>query len=251
MFFSYTDFGETLTLFSLQHVLSILVFAVLPVILLFIFKKSLLKSKVEPAIRITLGVFGLLLEFGLYAWYIFSGGITDWRQVAPTTLCGLSIYLSSYAMITLSKRISPVVYFYSFGAMLSFIVADTSFGFNRFRFYTYFIIHGLIIVEAIYLRVIHRVKADKKAFYSACLLLLPFLAGSVLMNQIFDMNFFYMKYPILEGFPVFQQLYDLNWIYYSIAVFISYYIFMLIMYGIAKLATQVNPGVTSGTVLAD
>lgn len=236
MFFSYTDFGETLTLFSLQHILSILIFAVIPVILLLIFKKYLIKSKAEPLIRISLGVFGLLLEFGLYAWYIFSGGITDWRQVVPTTLCGLSIYLSSYAMITLSKRISPVVYFYSFGAMLSFIIADTSFGYTRFRYYTYFIIHGLIILEAIYLRVIHHVKADKKAFYSACLLLLPFLVGSVVMNQIFDMNFFYMKFPIIEDFPVFQQLYDLNWIYYSIAVFISYYILMLMMF--------------SGTVLA-
>lgn len=236
MFFSYTDFGETLTLFSLQHILSVLIFAVLPVIILLMFRKIILKSKAEPAIRISLGVFGLLLEFGLYAWYIFSGGITDWRIVAPTTLCGLSIYLSSYAMITLDKRISAVVYFYSFGAVLSFIVADTSFGYNRFRFYTYFIIHGLIIVEAIYLRVIHRVKADKKTFYSACLFLLPFLAGSILFNQIFDMNLFYMKFPIFEDFPVFQQLYDLNWIYYSIAVFFTYYILMLIMYGIAKLA---------------
>ena len=236
MFFSFSDFGTKLELFSIQHALSVLVFAVIPVVLLFLFKNTLRKSRAEPAIRISLGVFGLLLEFGLYAWIIFSGGKTDWRDIVPTTLCGLSIYLSSYAMITLSKRISPIVYFYSFGAVLSFIMADTSFGYDRFRYYTYFIIHGLIILEAIYLRVINRVKADKKAFYHACLLLVPFLAGSVIMNQIFDMNFFYMKFPIIEDFPVYQQLYDLNWIYFSAAVSVTYYIFMTIMYGISKIA---------------
>lgn len=139
-------------------------------------------------------------------------------------------------MITLSKRISPIVYFYSFGAVLSFIVADTSFGFDRFRYYTYFIIHGLIILEAIYLRVINRVKAERKAFFRASIFLVPFLVGSVVLNQIFDMNFFYMQFPILEDFPVFQQLYDLGWIYYAAAVAVAYYIFMTIMYGISKLA---------------
>ena len=163
-------------------------------------------------------------------------GVTDWRDIVPTTLCGLSIYLSSYAMITLSKRISPIVYFYSFGAVLSFIVADTSFGFDRFRYYTYFIIHGLIILEAIYLRVINRVKTDRKAFFRACVFLVPFIIGSIVLNQIFDMNFFYLQFPILEGFPGFQQLYDLSWMYYSAAVFVTYYIFMTIMYGLSKIA---------------
>jgi hypothetical integral membrane protein (TIGR02206 family) len=242
MFFSYTDFGTTLESFSLQHGLSVLIFAVLPVILLLLFKNTLRRSKTEPAIRITLGVFGLLLEFGLYAWILFSGGVTDWRDIVPTTLCGLSIYLSSYSMITLSKRITPMVYFYSFGAVLSFIVADTSFGFDRFRYYTYFIIHGLIILEAIYLRVINRVKTDRKAFYRACIFLVPFLAGSVVLNQIFDMNFFYMQYPIFEDFPVFQQLYDLHWAYYAAAVAVTYYIFMTLMYGISKWAKMNRDG---------
>ncbi len=195
--------------------------------------------KKEPFIRIGIGIFGMLLEFGLYAWHIFSGGQTDWRQIIATTLCGLSIYLSSYAMITLSKRISPVVYFYSFGAVFSFLLADSSFGYDRFRYYTFFIIHGLILFEAIYLRVVHGVRADKKAFFRACLILAPILVASVILNEIFDMNFFYMNFPPFEDFPVFQQLFDLNKYYYTTAVAVSYYILMSVMYGIAK-ATKID-----------
>jgi len=235
MFFSYTDFGETFFLFSLQHALSVLIFAILPCILLLLLKNRLKTWKKEPVFRIGLGIFGLLLEFGLYAWHIFSGGETDWREIIATTLCGLSIYLSSYAMITLSRRISPVVYFYSFGAVFSFLLADNSFGYNRFRYYTFFIIHGLILFEAVYLRVIHRVKADRKAFIRACLILVPILVASMILNPVFEMNFFYMQFPPFENFPVYQQLYDMNGYFYSAAVFASYYILMAAMYGIARI----------------
>jgi len=236
MFFSYHDFGTTFHLFSMQHALSVLIFAILPCGLLLLFKNRLRASKKEPAFRISIGIIGMTLEFGLYAWHIFSGRQTDWRLIIPTTLCGLSIYLSSYAMITLSKRISPVVYFYSYGAAFSFLLADSSFGYDRFRYYTFFVIHGLILFEALYLRVIHRVKADRTAFLRACAILAPILIVSVIMNHLFDMNFFYMSFPPFEDFPVYQQLYDMNRYYYSAAVFASYYILMSAMVGMAKMA---------------
>ncbi|MDD4103006.1 MAG: TIGR02206 family membrane protein [Kiritimatiellae bacterium] len=238
MFFSYTDYGETLQMFSLQHLLSVLIYAVLPCALLFVFARRLREWKGEPYLRVGIGVFGLLLEFGLYAWHIFSGGQRDWRNIVPTTLCGLSIYLGSYAMITLGKRVKPLVFFYSFGAYFSFLITDTPFGYDRFRYYTYFVIHGLIIFEAFYLLLVNRVQVDKKSFQKACIVLLPILAASFVLNQIFDMNFFYIHYPPFEDFPVYQQLFDWNRYAYTVTASLTYYILMSVVYGLGRIGMR-------------
>jgi len=236
MFFSFTDFGVKLELFTFQHFIAIIVFALIPCFLLYYFRSAIKNYKHEKFIRISIGVYGLIWEFSLYAWYIFSGGKTDWREVVPTTLCGLTIFISSYSMITLSKRISPIVYFFSFGAVLSFIAADINYGFDRYRFYAFFVIHGLIIFEAVYLRVIHRIKADKKAFIGSSLFLIPFLVVSIIVNPMLDMNLFYLNFPFIADAPVYTQIYNFNNYLFTLAVVITYYFFLLLMYGIAKKA---------------
>ena len=236
MFFSYSDFGYELHLYSLQHLVATVVFLFLPVALLLIFKHRIMSSKNENYIRIWIGASGLALEFMQYGWYIFSGKITDWRYVIATTLCGLAVYLGSIAMITLNRKISPILYYLAYGAIFSFLFADISHGFNRFRFYGFFILHGLIIFNTVYLRVIHHFKYDRQAFIRTCKIMLPVLILSVVLNHLFDMNFFYMNYPLFEDFPVYTLLYETNRYLFSLAVFASYYILMYVMYQLARLA---------------
>lgn len=71
MFFSYSDFGYELHLYSLQHLIATVVFLFLPVALLVIFKHRIMSSKNEKYIRILIGASGLALEFIQYGWYIF------------------------------------------------------------------------------------------------------------------------------------------------------------------------------------
>lgn len=236
MFFSYTDYGETLELFTLQHFLAGLIFAFLPCLLIIFFKDKIKNSKYEKTLRYAISYITLLFELLLYLWYIISGGIRDWRMVVPSTLCGLTLFLACYSMFTLSKKISPVIYYYSYGAAVSFIASDISYGYNRFRFYTFFIIHGLILVMAVYLRVINGVKSDKKAYIRSMLILLPILIISVLLNQIFDMNFFYMEMPIFDNAPIYTDLFLINKYFYSLAVLVTYFILNSMMFAIAKVS---------------
>ena len=236
MFFSYLNYGYEFHLFSLQHLIATIVFLLIPVTLLLIFKEKIRNFKHESILRMSFGVFGLLLEFIQYGWYVFSGRVTDWRLVIATTLCGLAVYLGSIAMITLNKKISPVLYYLSYGAVFSFLFADISHGFDRFRFYGFFVLHGLIIFNTVYLRVIHGFKYDKQAFVRTCKIMLPVLIASIILNHIFDMNFFYMSYPLFEDFPVYTFLYETNRYLFSLSVFVSYYILMSVMYLLAKIA---------------
>lgn len=237
-FFRYKDLGKEFHLWSIDHLLATLIFAVVPIVLVLIFKDRLRNLKHEARISVFLGVLGLLIEFIQYYWH-YHGGQTDWRQIYPTTLCGLTLYISSIAMITRNVRLAKIAYFYSFGAFFSFLFADISHGYDRFRFYAYFIIHGLILLNAFYMVSVHRVRADKEGLRSACLLLVPVLALSFFLNFFFSdsaypLNFFYVSHPPFE-FPVFSPMYEYNHYLFSAAVCISYFLLVLIMYGLAKI----------------
>ena len=228
MFFSYDDVGSAFELFTLPHVLAILGFAILPVFLLIRSKDRIRASKHERTIRISLAMAGMLCEWSLYAWYLLNG-VTDWRIILPSTLCPLTLYLSAYCMVTLDRKFSSIVYFYSYGAFFSFLLADVVHGFDRFRFYLFFLVHASIFVNVVYLRVVNKVVSDKQAKRKAQRFLFPFILGSIVLNELTGQNFFYLKWPPFKDFPVFQQVYDVHWIAYALLCIVCYYLLIEIM----------------------
>jgi uncharacterized membrane protein YwaF len=142
-------------------------------------------------------------------------------------------------MISRNETLSKIAYFYSYGAFFSFLFADISHGYDRFRFYAFFVIHGLILCNAAYMIAVRQVRADKKGLLAASLLLVPVLAASFVLNSIFSdaslaMNFFYVSYPPFE-FPVFSPIYESSPLVFSAVVCICYFLLNPIMYGIAKI----------------
>ncbi len=243
-FFHYEDFGHTFYEFSLQHLLATIIFAVFPILAVILFRKKLEGSTADKYIAVFAGVLGMAFEFTQYYWH-YHGGQTDWRHIYPTTLCGLTIYLSSIAMITGNRTLGSVIYFYSFGAFFSFLLPQQSFGYDRFRFYAYFVIHGLIFFNSTYLLLVRKIKADRKAMITSGIILLPVLILSIIFNHAFSdpdlsvsgavrLNFFYLDHPPFE-FPVFSQLYAIHPYLYTGAAFISYYLLLLIMRGVSRL----------------
>lgn len=236
LFFDYDNIGFKFYEFSIQHLIAFVIFAVIPIFFLYLFKGKLNDWRYERQFAIFVGVFGLAIELLQYFWHYY-GGQTDWRQIYPTTLCGLTIYISSIAMISCNKYLSSIVYFYSYGAFFSFLLPGLEFGFNRFRFYAYFVIHGLILFNTAYLILIRGIKVDKKAMIHSFILLFPILILSIWFNEIFSdaklaLNFYYLGYPPFE-FPVYSWIYGISKYLYTAAVFISYYLLMLIMLGIS------------------
>ncbi len=237
-FFLLRDYGTEFHLWSGVHLLASILFAVLPIAFVIVFAKRIRSLKHERLLGACIGAFGLAVEFTQYFWHYY-GGETDWRLIYPTTLCGLTLYISSLAMITRSGILSKIAYFYCYGAFFSFLFADISHGYDRFRFYAYFIIHGLILFNAAYLVAVRGVRADRRGLAAACALLVPVLALSFLFNGLFSdsavtMNFFYINDPPFE-FPVFSQLYAVSRYLYAAAACVSYFLLILILYGLAKI----------------
>jgi hypothetical protein len=90
-------------------------------------------------------------------------------------------------------------------------------------------------VNVVYLRVVNKVDFDTPAKRKARRFLLPFILGSLALNELTGQNFFYLKWPPFEDFPVFQQLYDIHWIAYALLCVVCYYLLIEIMGGLAIL----------------
>ena len=241
-FFLYDDHGFTFSQFSLQHLFAFLIFALIPILLIVFLKEKIQASKFERSLAIFLGSLGLIFEYVQIYW-IYNGGVRDWRHMVSTTLCGLALYVSSLAMITNNAFLSRISYFYIHGAFFSFLLPDQEFGFNRFRFYGFFVIHGLIALNSIYLVLVKKHWANRRAMLDSMIFLSPFLLFSIIANNLlnanatqgaFRMNFFYLDYPPFD-FPIFSDLYRIRPFLYTLLTFIVYYLLVLICYGLAKL----------------
>jgi len=228
MFYSYVDSGTEFHLLSFQHFMGIFLFLVVPLSLVLFFKEKIKASPSEKVIRYTIVAIGMLAEFNLYAWYLLNG-VRDVLQIIPTTLCGFTLYLSAYCMLTLDKKLSPMMYYFIFGAILSFSVADITHGYDRIRFYLFFMVHGAILVNTLYLNVIHNLKPTKEAMYRGMKILLVVLVIAYGFSHIFHHDFFYLYEPPFEDFPIYQALYDVGRIWYALAVAISYYILIYLL----------------------
>ncbi len=235
MFFSTTDRGLGFELLTWPHLFACIAFAVIPLLLVFFFSRRIKNSDKEKWIGLALALFTLAVEIGQYIWH-YAGGETNWRHIYPTTLCGLSVYVTSFSLITRNEKLSSIAYFYSYGAVLSFLMADQTFGMDRFRYYSFFIIHGMILVNTAYLIWVRKTKIDRQSLIRALLVLFPILllsypANILFSNQESALNFFYVSYPPFE-FPLFSDLYERIPTLYTLCVYLIYWVLTLLLYGL-------------------
>jgi hypothetical integral membrane protein (TIGR02206 family) len=222
-FFDYYTYGIPFHLFGLQHLIGVILFAIVPITILLTNHKRIKLNKNEKKIRLFVAFITLLTEFSLYLWYLLNG-ISDFRLILPLGICGMSLYFSSFAMILKSKRLFNMISFFLYGPIASFLLADILHGFERIRFYQFFIIHGAIFINVLYLYKVHNFKPDVKGFKDANILLTFFLFISLIIDFATNANFFYLNYPLFEDAPVFQYLYDTNHLFYAAFVIFCYYI---------------------------
>lgn len=246
MFFDYKTTGVPFEPYTLQHLAAVILFLALPLSLIFIFRDKIRQAKTERWIRYCIVTFGMLTEFILYTWYILNG-ITDWRKIVPFGICGLSLYFTSYSMLTLNKAAAKISYFFLFGAFFSFLIPDISHGFERIRYYQFFIVHGTIFANVLYLNLIHGLRPTRKSFAHANLILFGLLALAYGVNQIVNFSFFYLSEPPFDQMPVYQYLYDVNHVLYSVSAVVSYFVVMSFMYLLARVTGLVRkPNVNHG-----
>lgn len=135
----------TFELFSFTHITIILITLVIPISIIR-HKKELSNLSYKRKLSIGLGVFLLMLDFGFYIWK-YAVGLQLMFPI-PMHICSWATYILSIALITNNKLFINLSVYYGFiGGLLSLLVPDFGgYGSNHFRFYQFFILHGILLI---------------------------------------------------------------------------------------------------------
>jgi len=189
--------------FSLNHIIPLLLI-VLGVVLIYIFRDQLGKPKYEKTVRFSIAIFAIFLEVTFQLWQIYYG-VWDFADSLPLHLCRLSSYLGIIAMLTKSKKIFEIAYFWSLGGVVSIMFPDILHGPDRYRYYQFVIYHILFFFMFMYMLFVLKFELTFKSFKKSYLILLALVLFVIIpVNNIFDMNYMYLLYPGDTPFSIFK-----------------------------------------------
>lgn len=197
-------------LFSTTH-LSIIFFLFISIILIYIFRKRIRNNPtLDRSIRISLITLNILFCGFYYYWLIYNQ-YSFIENGLPLHLCSLSTFLITYALITRSRRVFEVLYFWSIGALFAIITPNITQGTNNALFYSFFITHIIIVIGTIYLLLIYRYNITFKSLVNTSNYTIVLFFITYIFNKKYDANYMFTNLPvndtpleIMEKLPMFN-----------------------------------------------
>ncbi|HUX41383.1 MAG TPA: TIGR02206 family membrane protein [Rectinemataceae bacterium] len=197
--------------FGSDHWIPVVIILIVAISAAFLVRK---KGGIPPRLAWKVSVLLWLNEF-IYQPQWFAQGGWSAATALIVQMCGLTIIAIPFAFLLkegpLRKRLVEIVWFWGIGGASQALLSPDlgAVGFPDFRYFSFFISHGLIIVSAAALVAEHPGRIDIKAFGRVLaitnLALLPVAA----LNRLIAMlpphdpgNYFILSYPPPEGSPV-------------------------------------------------
>ncbi|MFY9174517.1 MAG: TIGR02206 family membrane protein [Peptococcia bacterium] len=153
------------SLFSAEHLIT-LAFIVMLNLLIFHYrqKKTL---KMAQWIRIIIAMLLILLELLMNCWIFFYSNWTLQNSL-PLELCSITLILTSIMLLTKSKGLYELVYFWGLaGASQALLTPELYYGFPHFIYLQFFTAHGLIICACLWMTFVEGFSPDFKALMKA------------------------------------------------------------------------------------
>ncbi|WP_053070373.1 TIGR02206 family membrane protein [Alkalihalobacillus pseudalcaliphilus] len=231
--FSYEVDGFGFQLFGVSHLLVILTLFLI-VAFIFSIRNRLEKNrKLERSIRFSLAIILLLLEVTYHIWLLVNG---RWEitYALPLHLSSITLVTAIFMLFTLNKRLFEFTFFAGVGsAFLTIITPDIGgFGFPHFRFFHFFMAHGLVIIAVIYLLFIRKFTLSLRTVWSNWLILNGYAFFVFSVNWLVGGNYMYLmqKPPSPSPFDWFGP-----WPYYIIVLQVVALGLFFFMYGLYRI----------------
>jgi hypothetical integral membrane protein (TIGR02206 family) len=110
----------------------------------------------EKVIVVTLSAV-LVLNYVVFMCLVRQFGAISWQQVLPLQLCDWGMVVVIVAMLSGNQRWFEVAYFWGIGGTLqALLTPNLRFAFPDFRFISFFVSHGGIIVGVVFLMLVHK-----------------------------------------------------------------------------------------------
>ena len=191
-FFGKTSIAGPFKIFSINHLCAIAVIISFILIFSFILSKEKFASFRKP-FRYSIAFLLIAQELSFEAWQLHTGNFHPGLHL-PFHLCGMSVLLSAFIMVTKKYAVFEVLYFWGLaGATQAILTPDIGiFGFPHFRFFQIFVSHGLIISTVCYMCLVEGYRPYPKSIFKAFLFTNLYMIFAAFLNIATDGNYMYL-----------------------------------------------------------
>ncbi len=209
-------------IYSLQHFAAILVIAVVIAVSLVLISRSSQENKRK--FKLFLGWSALFVQI-LYMLWICSNGMFSLKDSLPLSICSVSLILVFLSIIIRKKIIINLLYFCGFpGTIYALLFPNLMFDFPHFRFFEFFIAHGIILWMVLFYLFIEKIEITDREMLTAYIVTIAYLLCVMFVNEMLRSNYLYLRRK-----PVFASFFDVFGKYYQIKLFCCLFVFFKVM----------------------
>ncbi len=101
----------------------------------------------------------VLNELGWHLWHVYFGLWTA-RDMLPLEICNLMVLLAAWELVSLDERGFPFLYLLGISGAAQVLITPglDSYGFPHILFFQIFLSHGGVVLAAVYLAVVERMR---------------------------------------------------------------------------------------------
>lgn len=212
---------ETFKLFSGEHLFIVLgcIFMMMIFLLIANFCEKRRFAKISA-------IFILILKIAELSYrHIYNG--EEIVELLPLHLCNITLIFLIIMMLSGSKTLFQLCYFWSLGAVFAIITPDVKYSFPNFMTLSFFITHFYIIFGVIYAILFYRFRPTLWGYFSAFFTINLICFGVYFLNDYLGTNYLYVNRVPDFSSPL---KYFGDWPYYIIVVELLYIILTYLIY---------------------
>jgi|APSaa5957512622_1039677.scaffolds.fasta_scaffold55943_2 hypothetical integral membrane protein (TIGR02206 family) len=146
----------------------------------------------------------ILIVVSESSWHVWALATRQWSidVMLPLWLCSLTAWLSPLMLIWKSKRVYEFIYLMGItGASMAILTPSlTIYGFPHFRFIEFFVLHGALIVGAVWMTAVEKMRPTRRSILRVVIAMNLLWAFAALVNELIGSNYLYThtKLPTLS-----------------------------------------------------
>lgn len=188
--YSFNREAYPFVMFSLEHIMMLVITVVL-VIGLYFFREKI-RNQLRRSVKLILVTLLILSEATFQMWFIIHDR-WDITINLPLQLCSISLYLCAWMLITKSYKVFEVAFLISMtGAAIAIITPELFFGFPHLRFFQFFIAHIIIVLSCFYMLWVERYALTFRSAIKAFLTLNAIAFVVYWVNQLLGSNYMFL-----------------------------------------------------------
>lgn len=188
-------------LFSFEHIAGLI--TLLAIYFIIIHKRNSIRinQTLNTYLQVIAGSLMIIQEIILNIWR-YQMGLWSLASSLPLHLCSLALMIGPFLYMTKTQKLFDLLYYWSFGALMAILTPDIgATGLPSFRYYQFFLSHGLILFEIIYMMAVLGMRPSIRSWKSTLLYTNIIMLAIGMINFIVGGNYFFIaKKPETASF---------------------------------------------------